>query len=123
MRRNEDGSVTFERSEVVVLRAALFTVEHYADQVWDQTEVHAVSGFHVEDFQSARRSIDSLKTEEDRRADSVERVRGTIAILEERDDSEFTQTHRLRHLRYAVDEALNLGVGVSDRLQRLASEV
>ena len=40
-------------------RAALFTIEHYMNNVWDQTEIRAVSGFTVDRFASVRQAIDA----------------------------------------------------------------
>ena len=120
MRRNEDGSVTFDRGEVRLLRAAMFTMEHYADTVWDASEIHAVSGYPVEQFRAARQAIDDLGTPEDRLADSLDRVGVNVALFEAADDAAFTKSFRLKALRHTVDEALSLGIPVSDRLIRLA---
>ncbi|HEY3559553.1 MAG TPA: hypothetical protein VGL05_18915 [Kribbella sp.] len=55
------GAITFQPRELDVVRAALFTIEHYANQVWDQIEVHAVSGFAVDEFAALRQELDALR--------------------------------------------------------------
>ena len=119
MHRNGDGSVTFERREVRLVRAALFTIEHYANTVWDDNEVHAVSGYPATSFGSARRALDGLNTPEDQRAETVDRVRVNLDLFEARDDSDLLHERVRRALRATVDEALDLGVPVSERLLRL----
>jgi hypothetical protein len=61
METGAQGSITFSPQEASVVRAALFTIEHYANNVWDQVEVHAVSGFTVDEFASLRRALDAIQ--------------------------------------------------------------
>lgn len=61
MERSEDGSLRMTLQEVEIVRAALFAIEHYMNNVWDSTEVHAVSGFTVERFSALRQQIDSVR--------------------------------------------------------------
>lgn len=119
MHRNDDGTVTLERPEVRLVRAALFTIEHYADTVWDDNEVHAVSGYPSTSFGSARRALDGLITPQDQRADSVDRVRVNLELFEARDDSGLLHERVRRALRATVVDALDLGLPVSERLLRL----
>ena len=117
--RNPDGSWTFEPLEGHLVRAALFTIEHYMDQVWDETEVHAISAYPVDRFRSARERMDSLVTAEDRRVYTVASMGRTLEWLERFDDEELQGRWR-RALRAVLDEARALGVPVSERLMRLA---
>jgi hypothetical protein len=55
------GAITFHPRELDVVRAALFTIEHYANHVWDQVEVHAVSGFAVDEFAALRQELDDCR--------------------------------------------------------------
>jgi len=61
METGAQGAITFNSREVDAVRAALFTIEHYANQVWDQVEVHAVSGFTVDEFASLRQELDAIR--------------------------------------------------------------
>jgi hypothetical protein len=120
--RNADGTVTFNRSEVRLIRAAFFTIEHYADQVWDEQEVHAVSGYPLDAFSHARHNVDALATSEDRHADAIDRVRGNLELFETRDDEWFVHERRLRALRSVVDESQSIGQTVSARLLTFADQ-
>jgi hypothetical protein len=59
MERAESGGLCLTLEEAEIVRAALFTIEHSLNNVWDQTAVRAVSGFTVDRFASIRQSIDS----------------------------------------------------------------
>lgn len=50
MERSEHGSIIIDLEEAEIVRAALFTIEHYMQNVWDQDEIRAVSGFTLERF-------------------------------------------------------------------------
>jgi hypothetical protein len=55
------GAITSHPRELGVVRAALFTIEHCANQVWDQVEVRAVSGFAVDEFAALRQELDAIR--------------------------------------------------------------
>ncbi|MET9312338.1 hypothetical protein ABZX12_10950 [Kribbella sp. NPDC003505] len=59
MERAERGGLCLTLEEAEIVRAALFTIEHYMNNVWDQTEIRAVSGFTVDRFASVRQAIDA----------------------------------------------------------------
>jgi hypothetical protein len=61
METGAQGAITFSPHEADVVRAALFTIEHYANNVWDQVEVRAVSGLTVDEFASLRRTLDAIQ--------------------------------------------------------------
>ncbi|GAB3243513.1 hypothetical protein [Nocardioides dilutus] len=111
--------MTFDHAEVRLVRAALFTIEHYMDSVWDETEVAAVSGYSVSHFVTAREQIDGLRTAEDRRLGAIEDVRVGLERLEMFDDGEL-EGRRLRTLRATVEAAKAHGIPVNERLQKLA---
>jgi hypothetical protein len=119
MRRNSDGTVTLDLSELRLIRAALFTIEHYADQVWDRQEVHAISGYARDQFRQARREIDDLTTDDDRGAAAINRVLVNLDLFESLDDGWFTQPRRLRALHAVIDEAQSLSLPISRRLLSL----
>jgi hypothetical protein len=61
MEAGAEAAITFSPHEAEIVRAALFTIEHYASNVWDQDEVRAVSGFAVGEFASLRRRLDAVR--------------------------------------------------------------
>lgn len=64
MERSECGSIMLDLEEAEIVRAALFTIEHYMQNVWDQDEVRAVSGFTLERFTAVRKSLDDARSTE-----------------------------------------------------------
>lgn len=111
--------MTFDVSEVRLIRAALVAIEHYMDTVWDETEVSAVSGYSVSHFTSAREQMRALLTDEDRKAWATEGVRIGLERAEMLEDSVW-QGRRVLQLRAQLEEADRHGVAVSERLRRLA---
>ncbi len=79
--RNDDGSVVLTRSEARLVRSALFTIERYMDNVWDETVVSAVSGHPVASFRRARRELDDLRAS-DVADDRQEDLRVAVALRE-----------------------------------------
>jgi hypothetical protein len=61
MESAERGGLCLTLEEAEIVRAALFTIEHYLNNVWDQTEIRAVSGFTVDRFASVRQAIDAAR--------------------------------------------------------------
>jgi hypothetical protein len=61
MERSERGSIILDFEESEIVRAALFTIEHFMQNVWDQDEVRAVSGFTVDRFAAVRISMDDAR--------------------------------------------------------------
>ena len=118
VQRNDDGSVILTRSEAQLVRSALFTIEHYLNNVWDETEVSAVSGHQIASFRTALREIDDLRAP-DEFDDRQEDLRVAIARFENLTNEQLTTGRPARWLKGIVAAARAHDVPVSERLSKL----
>jgi hypothetical protein len=92
-----------------------FEEPHYMDNVWDETEVSAVSGHPVASFRRARREFDDLRAS-DVADDRQEDLRVAVARFESLTDEQLTTGRPARWLRGVVEAAQAHDVSVSERL-------
>lgn len=97
------------------MRSALFTIERYMDNVWDETVVSAVSGHPVASFRRARRELDDLRAS-DVADDRQEDLRVAVARFESLTDEQLTTGRPARWLRGVVEAAQAHDVSVGERL-------